>query len=476
MVSAQHTTFSAAQRTHHSPTVVVPSESDSAAEQFVNVLDQLLGKNTKVKKADSFEDLNVAPAEMLYREKEEATPLKPQENCEAQVEDSKQEATEAKEAAVVDSSTVSLLIQREKGETKQTEKVATEIKQQAATGGENKAETKGNSTAQAIALSAQKQAVSEAFKLVKQAQVAQHKTEAAQPLEQLQANLENYFKTQPDQAQTAAKSPKTGQESELQIEKIFDVKADSKAFMAADTRPHALKSNALLSPTVIMPNITAGQAEKYSAELAKLATRGALGTKLIQEMGRDREPIASLSLLGEKSKVQNSKDSGKSHQLTSRQEQIINQILKQIEQAAKLKDGSTLSIRIKPEELGEVLVKVSQRGDQLFARIVPENKEVEHTVRKGINEVIAQLVAAGFKPDNIHVSIGKELSESESFSAFHSGQPNPGQDKQLDQQNLLGRGDGHGSGLSNPHERGSKSDSKKAFSTLKGAVDNGWVA
>ena len=53
-----------------------------------------------------------------------------------------------------------------------------------------------------------------------------------------------------------------------------------------------------------------------------------MGTRLMQELGRDREPIASLSLLGEKSKVQNSRESGKSNQLTSRQEQIINQILK----------------------------------------------------------------------------------------------------------------------------------------------------
>ena len=82
----------------------------------------------------------------------------------------------------------------------------------------------------------------------------------------------------------------------------------------------------------------------------------------------------------------------------------------------------------------------------------------------------------GFKPDNIHVSIGKELSESESFSAFHSGQPNQGQDQGLDGKNLLDKGNRHGSGLSNPDSSGSKSGSKNAFSTSKGEVDNGWVA
>lgn len=264
-------------------------------------------------------------------------------------------------------------------------------------------------------------------------------------------------------------------ESDLRIEKILNAKAEIKDFLAGVTRPNILKESSTFTPKLEIPAVGLNMVERYSGELVKFASRGSLGTKLMHELSKEREPVASLSLLGEKSKVQSNKETGKTQQLTSRQEQIINQILKLVDQAAKLKDGSSLTLRIKPEELGEVLVKVSQRGDQLIARIVPEHKEVEQTVRAGINEVVAQLVAAGFKPENIHVSVGKEMTESESFQAFQNLSYQEAKED-LNEQNLLNKGDRHSSGLSNPDSSNGKSDSKNAVTTSNDAVDNGWVA
>jgi flagellar hook-length control protein FliK len=476
MVSTQHTTFSAAQKSyHHSPTLVAPSDSETAAEQFVNVLDQLLGKSTRVSSADSLKDLDTAPGEMIYSEKEEAAPVKEEEQCQAKAEESTEEKKEEDtEEAVVDASTAALLVKQNQSDHKEIKEVKAEEHSQ----GEHQAAkvvTKAEKAEDKMAFEAQKEVLKDVFKLVKQAQVAIHKEGNTDPLEQLQANLENYFKTQPEKVEAAATAVNTGVESDLQIEKILEVKADLKDFLSGATRANTLKESSVLSPKLEIPSIGLNMAERYSAELAKFATRGSVGSNLLKELSKDREPVAALSLLGEKSKVQSNKETGKTNQLSSRQEQIINQILKLVDQATKLKDGTSLTIRIKPEELGEVLVKVSQRGDQLIARIVPEHKEVEQTVRVGINEVIAQLVSCGFKPENIHVSVGKEMSDSESFAAFHN-MSNQGAEQGLEGQNLLNKGDRHGSSLSNPDSSGSKSDSKNAFSTLNGAVDNGWVA
>jgi len=470
MLSTQHTTFSAAQRAQHSSTLVVVNSSDSAAEQFTNVLDQLLGKSTKIAKSNSINEIDTRPAELLYQEKEQTEETQNSEQLDTALHTDKEAANQEESQTQLDASTVATLVKQEQIKTKENQEVVAQTQKE---GGEL---AKQNLK---VALEQKPQGevvTGEAFKLVKQQLVTNQQERGNQPTDPLQQGFNNAAKIQSEHAQNRANSASTSQESELKIEMSLERSSGTKDFLSPDTRPILLKASSSANPLGTLAPVASNLNKNLSSEIAKLATSGSMSSKLLQDITKEREPVASLSLLGEKNKVQTPKESSKTKELTSRQEQIINQILKLIDQAAKLKDGSTLSIRVKPEELGEVLVKVSQRGDQLFARIIPESKEVEQTVRKGINEVIAQLVAAGFKPDNIHVSVGKELSESESFSNLNRGQFEQNSSQSSEDQNLFRQNDRHGSSLDNPSSSGSKLDSKNAFSTLNSAVDNGWVA
>lgn len=194
---------------------------------------------------------------------------------------------------------------------------------------------------------------------------------------------------------------------------------------------------------------------------------GSLGAKgvLLDRMPESRDPLLGLSLANEKSRGVVTNSQGRAQALTARQEAIINQINKLLDRAAQAKDGSSFTVKIQPEELGEVLVKVTQRGDQLFARIVPEHKEVEQTVRVGINELVAQLINSGFRAENIHVSVGRESSETALFNG-----------KFNNFSNLLGDGEGQGrSGERKTSGHGSSLSEGTVRSEPK-AAESGWVA
>jgi len=96
------------------------------------------------------------------------------------------------------------------------------------------------------------------------------------------------------------------------------------------------------------------------------------------------------------------------------QSAFIEKIQQLLEQAKQGRDGNTLVFRIDPPELGKMTVKVTQRGDELYARIIPESAEVEHTLRSRLGEIAGVLQSSGLKVSEVHVSIGDRATESES--------------------------------------------------------------
>ncbi|MDD2942771.1 MAG: flagellar hook-length control protein FliK [bacterium] len=94
----------------------------------------------------------------------------------------------------------------------------------------------------------------------------------------------------------------------------------------------------------------------------------------------------------------------------SSQLEAINQIKDMLVSAARNKGGTSMVVRLDPPELGNVTLKVTQRSDQLHARISAENSDVEDSLRQRVPEIMQLLSSVGFKAENIVVSFGAESS------------------------------------------------------------------
>ena len=97
------------------------------------------------------------------------------------------------------------------------------------------------------------------------------------------------------------------------------------------------------------------------------------------------------------------------------QQELIEKVQKAIADAARSKDGNSLIFRMEQPELGSLTVKLTRRNDELHARIIPDNREVEATVRERIGELHTALQNSGIKVSQIHLSVGPEYSETEMF-------------------------------------------------------------
>jgi len=118
--------------------------------------------------------------------------------------------------------------------------------------------------------------------------------------------------------------------------------------------------------------------------------------------------------------ARNSRHAGHTEALPEKtQAEIIERIQKMMDSATKTRFGSTMVVRLDPPELGAVTVKITQRSDQLFAKVTPENPDVEAVLRARAGEITQILGNTGLKAENIHLSIGGDVSDSEAF-AFNS--------------------------------------------------------
>lgn len=99
----------------------------------------------------------------------------------------------------------------------------------------------------------------------------------------------------------------------------------------------------------------------------------------------------------------------------AQQAAIIQQIQKVLEQAAQNKSGDSMTLQLKPDELGAITLKVTVRDEKVHARLIPDSEKVESTLREHAADLMRVLTASGFKAENVTISFGAERSESEAF-------------------------------------------------------------
>ncbi len=470
MLSTRHLSFSAANRATPAPQVLRPLEEESAVDQFMNVLQELLGKSAKnIGTSDT--EIDTKPADLPlphYEDNEEIRndegndiselPLRGQDEKEQK---DRRENNQEQDITVTCANPQAIQKHESLQEYEDGEGSEPQV-----TPNQN---FKENPLLQVGG--AAEEAAKEAVAKVAQ-QVSGNKVETPVGREFSSPTGASPELTAVTNAAIGKVAPSHTESTPESTEAEFNpLLPGTPELQEVSSKPFRPEPQMPVAPSVKNTPVAQGLSHQFppKSDLRIELLKSSFLEKGIQGItAKDLVSGSALpgaALLGEKVRIQHVKEGAKTVQLSQRQEQIINQINKLIDQAAKLKDGSSLTIKVTPEELGQVLVKVTQRADQLFARVVPESKEVEEAVRAGVTQIVSQLVAAGFKAENIHVSVGKETPEFESQQ----------QQSFLFEQNSEQSTGRHGSRLENG-KAGIEAAKRDSVAPGRKAVDSGWVA
>ena len=104
-----------------------------------------------------------------------------------------------------------------------------------------------------------------------------------------------------------------------------------------------------------------------------------------------------------------------------------------LKEAARSRDGKTISVRLDPAQLGRVKVDVSLREGALHARITPENREVLVSLREHAHELQGALRKLGLNVDSVSVTV---TSEGGNDTSEFGRQLNDGKSYQEDRNNM----------------------------------------
>ena len=104
-------------------------------------------------------------------------------------------------------------------------------------------------------------------------------------------------------------------------------------------------------------------------------------------------------------------------------QKMLERIETALKEAAKSRDGKTITLRLEPLQLGQVKCEVSLRDGLLQARITPQNPEVMHTLRENAHELQGALRRLGLNVDRVTVQVlgEKDASNFASTAGFLDG-------------------------------------------------------
>ena len=84
-----------------------------------------------------------------------------------------------------------------------------------------------------------------------------------------------------------------------------------------------------------------------------------------------------------------------------------------LKEAAKSRDGKTISLRLDPADFGRVKVDVSLREGALHARLTPENQQVMTALRENAHELHGALRKLGLDVSSVTVSVSAEKGQDD---------------------------------------------------------------
>ncbi len=102
-------------------------------------------------------------------------------------------------------------------------------------------------------------------------------------------------------------------------------------------------------------------------------------------------------------------------------QEFIDKIKEALMKAAANKTNDTISVKVNPAHLGEIKVTVSHKNNEIYAKLVPESKEIEQILKTKSHELNAVIQALGFTPDSVHIQVGSEPNPNLSWNNIFKG-------------------------------------------------------
>ena len=249
--------------------------------------------------------------------------------------------------------------------------------------------------------------------------------------------LPKNVKADSDKALTEAQSanPQTSQEqgqkqqstdASMKLPEIFDAKQVEQADSAQSTQALdagirvalAKAVDAMLARTQV-ESIKHGIEKDVRASIQGIkqvtesgVARGAEDHKIISPAGSTSNNIGSFARNAESSARAEAPRAAKAMSQAAGQ-RTMEKVESALKEAAKSRDGKTISLRLDPPELGSVKIDVSLRDGNLHARIVAETPAVNQYLRDKSHELQSMLRKIGLAVDSVSVSIGNEQRQGD---------------------------------------------------------------
>jgi hypothetical protein len=113
---------------------------------------------------------------------------------------------------------------------------------------------------------------------------------------------------------------------------------------------------------------------------------------------------------------------------------MLERVESTLKEAARGRDGKTISLHLEPVDLGKVKVDVSLREGTLHARISPDNQQVAQALREHSHELQGALRKLGLEVDSVTVSVtvdefsgemntGQQMTDGRSFQDDRNNVP-----------------------------------------------------
>jgi len=99
---------------------------------------------------------------------------------------------------------------------------------------------------------------------------------------------------------------------------------------------------------------------------------------------------------------------------------MLERVQSTLTEAAKARDGKTISLRLDPANLGRVKVDVSLKEGALHARIIPESQQVMTALREHAHELQGALRKLGLDVDSVTVTVRSDGFQEEATSGQNS--------------------------------------------------------
>jgi len=115
-----------------------------------------------------------------------------------------------------------------------------------------------------------------------------------------------------------------------------------------------------------------------------------------------------------------SSSKGSRHMSKGHLARMLERVQSTLTEAAKARDGKTISLRLDPANLGRVKVDVSLKEGALHARITPENQQVMTALREHAHELQGALRKLGLDVDSVTVTVRSDGFQEEAASGQNS--------------------------------------------------------